>query len=252
MNRTVWVLLVAAGCSTGVMAQDKKMETDRPSETQTPELTEKGYLQAETGFRKEQQDKDAYLLFHPTTILRWALSSRLELRSEITAETLKNKGMGKEEYGLMPVELGFKAKLLEEKGALPQTTFLAQVGVPAWASKDHRVPHVYPRLRLLFQNSLTDHIKLGYNLGAEWSGDETAPQWIYTFSPQFDVGDKWLVFIESYGNLQKGQAPQHVLDGGVAYYISNNVMLDVFGGAGLNHAAPDYFIASGISFRIKP
>jgi hypothetical protein len=209
-------------------------------------------LQVETGFRKEQQDKRDYSLFHPEMLLKWGLSDKFELRSEIKAETRKNKSMGIYEYGLQPVELGFKAKLLEEKGVLPQTTLLAQVGIPTLASKDHKVPHAFPRVRLLFQNSLTDKIQLGYNLGAEWSGDETAPQWVYTFSPQFDIGEKWQLFVESYGYLQKGQAPQHVLDGGFAYYISNNVMWDVYGGKGISHAAHDYFISSGISFRIKP
>jgi hypothetical protein len=234
------------------MAQSKRLEADRPSETQTPGLTEKGFLQVETGIRKEQLNKKDYSLYHPDLLLKWGLSQRFELRSEIKSETRRYKSMNEYEYGLQPVELGFKAKLLEEKGALPQTTLLAQVGIPAWASKDHKAPHALPKVRLLFQNSLTNNIQLGYNLGTEWEGNDTNPQWVYTFSPQFDIGDKWQLFIESYGFLQKGQAPQHVLDGGVAYYISSNLMWDIYGGAGLNHHAPDYFISSGISFRIKP
>jgi hypothetical protein len=62
---------------------------------------------------------------------------------------------------------------------------------------------------------------------------------------------KWEAFIETYAYLQQGQAPQHHIDGGFAFYPANNIKLDLWAGKGLSKEAPDYFTSAGISFRLK-
>jgi hypothetical protein len=105
---------------------------------------------------------------------------------------------------------------------------------------------------MLFENKLTDKIKLAYNAGAEWQGDDSGPQWLYTFSPQFELGKKWEAFLETFAYLQKGEAAKHHIDGGFAFYPANNLKLDLWGGKGISAEAPDYFVSAGISFRLKP
>ena len=161
--------------------------------------------------------------------------------------------MSKDEYryGLMPVHLGLKAALLEEHGALPQTTLYATAGIPTFASKDNKVPHVAPQLRLLMENKINKSLELDYNVGAEWQGEETTPKWVASIEPQLSLGEKWQVFAEAYGKWQKGHGPEHVVDAGVGYYVSKNVNVDVIAGKGLSHDAPEYFISTGLSFRFK-
>lgn len=241
------VLLIAAGSN----AQDKKIEADRPGETQTPNTVSKGYFQAEIGFEKEQQTKDDYTLLHPQMHLKYGLSKRFEIRAEITAESDKQSSSNEFTYGLNPIEIGFKAQLLEAKGVLPQTSLYTQVGIPKLASKDHQTPHAIPHLRLLFENKLTEKLHLDYNIGADWDGEQTAPQWLYTIAPELEIGEKWEVFVEEFAYFQKGQASLHHFDGGIAYFPIPNVKLDVYGGKGISKEAPDYFISAGISFRLK-
>jgi hypothetical protein len=233
------------------LAQDKKIQADRPGETQTPATTQKGFVQAEIGFEKEQQNKDDYSVMHPQLQLKYGLSDRFEIRAELTAETNKQYSSNQFQHGLRPVELGFKAKLLEEKGALPETSFYTQVGIPSFASKDHQTTHAVPHLRLLFQNKLSEKVHLEYNVGADWDGDETSPHWLYTIAPEIEIGEKWEAFVEAFGHVQKGMAAQHQVDGGLSFYPTNNMKLDVYAGKGISKEAPEYFISAGVSFRLK-
>jgi hypothetical protein len=235
-----------------VNAQDDRIEADRPGETQTPKLAGKKTFQWEAGWQREQQSEKNFRYFLPQAYLRYGISDALELRAEVTAEKRRYVTEGDlRSYGLRPVELGIKAKLAEGKGALPATSFYGLLGIPKLASADHKADHLYPRLRLLFENELNKNFRLQYNAGAEWDGNSTTPQWLYTFAPEFDLGKSFEGFVEVYGYLQNGHQPEHNLDGGLAYYPSKNCKLDLLAGVGLSPGAPDHFFSAGISIRFK-
>jgi hypothetical protein len=233
------------------MAQNDKIKADRPGRTLTPEIVEKGTLQAEIGFEKRQEQKGDRSYDHPEADLRFGLSNRFELRAEFIGETQRYTTTNEFKNGMKPLELGFKAKLLKEKGAMPAVSFFTHVGIPQIASKSHQGKHLSPEIRLLFQNELTDKLNLEYNIGPEWNDDETTPQWFYSFAPDLELGEKFEIFLEVFGRLQKGGAPEHAVDFGFGYYPAKDIKLDFFGGAGLSKAAPDYFISAGVSFRLK-
>lgn len=249
MRKYLYTLLISSLVVGGAAAQDDKIKTDRPSETQSSETVGRKTLQVESGLFYEKRGKEEYSFEHPEVAVRYGILPKLELRAEITPQT--EKQLEHKATGLKPVELGFKLGLWEEKGALPQAALQTHVGMADLASDEFKTKHYYPRVRMLFQNQLTDKIQLAYNVGAEWSGESTTADWIYTFSPQFEVSDKVEVFIEEFAHIRKGHTPQHHLDGGVAYYVNNNVKWDLWGGVGLSPAAPDYFLSTGISFRLK-
>ena len=243
-----WLFL----CGLLAEGQDNKIHADRPGETLTPELTQKKFLQLEIGFEKEQQEKDEYSLFHPQMQIKYGLFKRIELRAELTAVSNKvANGNDQLQLGLQPVEFGIKANLLEQKGALPMTSFYTQVGVPPLATKEYQTTNAIPHLRLLFENKVNESFHLEYNIGAEWDGEETAPQWLYTIAPELYIGEKWEVFAEAFGSVQKAHAAQHNLDCGLAFYPTNSVKLDLFAGKGISKEAPEYFISAGVSFRFR-
>lgn len=252
MKHQLRLLFVVLLFSFSAIAQDDKIKTDRPTETQTPELVPKGFLQIESGLRKEQLNASDYKIVHPNAQLKYGLSKKVELRADISGASVKEASKGVFKYGLKPVQLGFKNTLLEEKGALPQTALYTMLGIPTLASKDHQVPHLAPNVRLLMENKIGKNLELEYNVGAEWDGENTLPQWMASIDPQWLVGDKWQLFTELYGKWQRGESAEYVADAGAAYYLSNNARLDVIGGKGLSKAAPDYFIEVGFSFRLHP
>ena len=231
--------------------QEDKIQSDRPGEALTPQLTKKGFFQAEIGFEKEQKSKDDYSITHPDLLVKYGLSNRIELRAELFSESNKAYSRQKFDYGLKPVEFGFKAKLLEQKGWLPTTSFYSQVGIPTLASADHRTAHAIPKIRLLFENQFAKKFHLNYNVGAEWDGKETTPKWLYSIDQEIELSKQWEIFGEAFGYFQQGEAAQYNIDGGVSYFPSSNLKLDVYAGKGLSKEAPDYFISAGISFRLK-
>ena len=236
-------------CSSLLFAQQDKMENDRPGESITPELTAKGYVQFEVGFEKEQHNPKDYSLLHPEAVIKYGISRKAEVRMQLNSKTEKFFSVKEFNYGLEPVQFGIKTSLNEEKGIIPHTSVLGMLGIPTFASKDHRADHIIPKLRLLFENSVRKKIKLNYNIGAEWDGITTNPDWLYSITPQFELTEKMGVFLEEYGVFHKGEKPIHYFDAGFDYGFTSNLKFDVYAGVGLTEESSDYFISSGISFR---
>ena len=243
------ILLVLPAC---VKAQTAKIDTDRPDQTESAATVPKNYFQAEFGFNKENTVYKDYNLVYPTALLKYGLK-KFEFRLEANLHSSYEYLIPNPKWtrGFDPVEIGFKANILDEKEYFPKTSFILHLGIPALSSKPFRSDHLAPSFRLLFQKNLTDFLGLGSNLGAEWDGFSSVPIWLYTFSPGFNIGEKWYAYIEAFGFIQKNELPQHNIDGGIAYYISDDVKMDVSSGFGISKASPKNYFAFGISFRIN-
>ena len=51
--------------------------------------------------------------------------------------------------------------------------------------------------------------------------------------------------------MAKGKLPDHNLALGAAWYISNDVKIDISGACGLGTASLDHYVALGLSFRFR-
>ncbi|MFZ9388534.1 MAG: transporter [Chitinophagaceae bacterium] len=232
--------------------QTGRMETDRPDQTECPFIVKKGYIQGEVGFNYESFD-GLHNLVHPTILWKYGASKRFEFRLITEINSMETPPIiprgNKYETGFVPVQIGGKIALWEEKGLLPMTSLIFHVGMPKWAGKSFRLNQWAPNFRFTMQHGLTDNIGLGYNLGAEWDGFSSTPTWIYTIAPGFNLGKNGYAYIEAYGGFRKGEAPQHGIDGGLAYYVSDHVKLDISGGFNIINC-PNY-VAVGCSFRFR-
>ena len=57
-------------------------------------------------------------------------------------------------------------------------------------------------------------------------------------------------FIEYYAAFtDEGIDDEHAMDGGFTWLVSDDLQLDLSVGAGLNHAAPDFFVSVGAAWR---
>lgn len=233
--------------------KEKRIETDRPNESELADLVPKKYFQIESGIYSEKISPSDFVVIHPHTLLRYGVSERIELRLLSNFSTFKedNNFSTKTSTGLEPVELGFKFSLLEERKAIPATSLLFQTGIPFLASKNFKAVHLSPKIRLLMENRITDNIELTYNAGAEWDGLNKEATWIYSFSPGIDIGRRWNAFVEVFGKLNKSEAAQHTIDGGIEYFVTKDFDLDICSGFGLNKTAPDFFITIGGSVRFR-
>lgn len=227
-----------------------RMETDRPDQTECPMIVKPHYIQTEIGFNFEKQD-GLKTIVHPTILWKYGACTRFEFRlitEIISTETPILIPAGNEiQTGLLPVQLGGKLSLWEEKGMLPKTSLIFHVAVPGLANKKFSYDLWAPNFRFTMQHSLTENIGLGYNLGAEWDGFSTKPYWIYTLAPGFNLGKNWYAYIEAYGAVKKGESPRHGIDGGIACYLSDDIKLDLSGGFNIRNSP--VYAAIGGSFR---
>ncbi len=247
------VVFFLAGSLTA-FSQVEKIDTDRPDQTESAVLVPKKWMQFEFGIGKQENKPGDIGFQHPTLLSKYGLNKRVELRLITTLASnhfYNGSAVKQKESGLEPVEIGAKIALWEENKLLPKTSLIFHFAIPTLASKKFRADKLAPNFRFTMQNSITNNIAIGYNLGAEWDGYNKEATWIYTFAPGFNIGKKWYGYVEAFGFISKMDKPQHSLDAGIAYYVTPNFKLDLSSGIGISAAAPDWYVAFGWSVRFK-
>jgi hypothetical protein len=231
----------------------ERIDTDRPDQTESTVTVPKKYFQWEAGINFEHRNVTDNSLSVPTSLFKYGLTNRFELRLETEFNsTLAIKPVAdKKVAGLQPVEVGFKLACWEEKKWMPKTSLIVHLGVPNLASEVYRAPHLAPSFRFTMQNSINENTAIGYNIGAGWDGFHTTPIWLYTFAPGFDIGRRWYGYLELFGFLRRMEAPEHSIDGGIAFYVNNDFKIDLSSGLGISKTSPDYYVAAGASIRFK-
>lgn len=232
--------------------QTGRMETDRPDQTESPFIVKLKNIQGEIGFNYESDDGWRTLV-HPTLLLKYGAAKWFEFRLITEAISVESPLLipdGTEiNTGLLPVQFGGKVAFWEEKGWRPKTSLIFHFGIPRLAGKKFQYSKWAPNFRFTMQHTLSENSGLGYNLGAEWDGESGTPWWIYTLAPGFNIGKKWYAYIELYGAVKKGENSRHGADGGLAYYVNDNLKLDISGGFNITNS-PNY-AALGCSFRFN-
>ena len=234
-----------------------KLITDRPDQTESSTVVPFRSLQIETGFVMENDEStiSKHTSFaYNTTLLRYGLFENMELRLglEYLGEKIiyKNIDLQDTYSGISPLYLGFKTKIAEENGWMPEIAFLGAMVLPFTADKEYKPSYPAANMRFSFAHTLSDRFSLGYNLGAEWDGESVIPSYFYSIALGIGITDKLGMFIESYGLILEEGKGEHLLDMGFTYLIKPNIQLDISGGIGLNDETINNFISAGLSLRL--
>lgn len=236
------------------VAQISSIDTDRPDQTESVFLVPKRWVQFEAGFNYQVNNVNEKEFLTPTLLSKYGLSNKIELRLITTINTNSSRILpygALKETGLEAVQVGAKISLFEEKNLLPKTSLLFHFGIPAFSSAKFKPDKVAPDFRFTMQHTLSEKTSLGYNLGCEWDGYTNNPAYIYTLTIGTNLAKEWYSYIEGFGSFKKQFLPEHNIDGGVAYFISNDFKLDLSTGFGLFAPAPQWYIAFGASVRFK-
>lgn len=225
------------------------IQTDRPDQTECPFITPKDYLQFENGFTYEKIDANSKSIVAPTILTKFGINDHFELR--LITEFTMEESYSDKISGINPVLIGFKARLFEEKGIIPTTSFIGHLGLPKLASLDLKATYYTPEFRFTMQHTISDRQTLSYNLGAEWSGVTLEPTFIYTLTTGYSFTEKIGGYIEFFGFIPQIEKPDHRFDGGLTYLFNPNHQLDISSGIGLSKKSPEYYFSLGYSFRFK-
>jgi hypothetical protein len=225
------------------------IQTDRPDQTECPFVTPKGFIQAENGFVYENINKNNKSLILPSILWKYGINKNLEFRLITEVNTVKT--FDKKVSGLVPIIIGFKVSVSEEKGIIPATGFIGHLSIPNAASEKFKASYYAPSFRFNMQHTLSNKCTLAYNLGAEWDGETPEPTFIYTLTTGFSITEKLGAYVELYGFAPQNNMVDHRADGGFTYLITNDVMVDISGGLGITKESSDNYFALGFSYRFN-
>lgn len=233
-----------------ILAQNlSPIQLDRPDQTECPFITPTKYIQIENGFTIEKIDTNQNLVSYPSTLWKYGFNEKCEFR--LITELVSDNNNNNISTGILPITIGFKAALFEEKGFIPKTSFIGHITTSNIGSKEFHTKYIAPSFRFTMQHTLTKKISLAYNLGAEWNGKDSEQLYIYTLTTGLSLTEKISFYAELYGFIQKYNTADHRFDCGFIYLINNNLMTDISGGFGITENTPKNYISLGISYRFK-
>jgi hypothetical protein len=231
-----------------ITVYSQNIEADRPDQTETPAIVPKGMIQVESGFSFQKKGSNNYSYTLPSTLWKYGVNENFELR--LITEIISEKNYNEKQNGLLPLFIGFKVNLSEEKGIIPKTSLIAHLGLPKMASSNYKTNYLTPEFRFTMQHSLSEKWSLGYNIGAEWDGLTPKPTFVYTLTTGYSIDEKLGSYIELFGFATQNKKTNHNLDGGLTYLITNNFMVDLSSGFGITEVDFEHYFALGISFRL--
>ncbi len=250
--------------------------TDRPDQTESAETVPKGFLQIEAGVIVEYDEVKEDISFppgftminstltlgSPSMLARYGITKNIEVRLGVEygvevhrliyrSSIRETVWPGDNQYGWMPIVVGAKAKLLNEKGLIPNTALLVHLAIPL-GDFAFQTDYVSPSFRFAFSHQLSERFAFSYNLGYEWELNKgsSVGTGIYTASFGISLVKNLSMYVETYGFLTKGETPDHRFNSGLTYLVTKNVQADVSAGIGMNEKSPDYFVSGGLSFRL--
>lgn len=262
----VFVLL-----SQNLFAQE--ISTDRPDRTESSETVGKNKFQIETGIEYSSlkyenaelifpdasrlvTDIKTYTITAPTTLLRYGLTDKIELRLEIDFDVNHSK-IGNidslsdnSKLSLNAPQVSAKFLLYKGQGWKPDFAIIGGVKIPNVGDELKQVKHFIPEFTLAFNNDITSKLSVGYNLGIEWNDEMSDQDMFSSVSFALQLTPRIGSFLEYYGNFPKtGNDYDNNIDAGFTYLINKNFQIDIYGGLGLSKISNDFILGSGLSYR---
>ena len=224
------------------------ISADRPGALTGTDVMPFHKLQWETGMAYESMAGEYRNFTLNNTLFRYGLSRNTELR--IGTDFLFKEVLAPK-IGMAPVCIGLKTKMNDGEGFLPSTALLVQLNLPHIGTKALLPERLAPSLHLLFEHSLSDKLGLGYNIGAEWDGQATAPSTFLGLGVYFDITEHVGTFVEGYNYLHPGEENQYMAEFGFTWLVSRRVQLDFAADLDFLNLNGYHLISVGVSWLIN-
>jgi Putative MetA-pathway of phenol degradation len=244
----------------GEVAQlDEPLISDRPDFTESSSVVGLGVLQVETGYTyTHDNDGTDRMIGHsyPETLFRYGvLANWLEFR--LAANYGQEETNGVDNSGADDLYLGFKIGLTAQEGWRPEMALVPQMTVPSGGS-DVTSGEVLPGLNWLYGWGINDFISTAgstqFNRSLDGATDACYTECAQSWTIGYSLTDRLGAYTEYFGLYPSGadtEPVQHYVNGGFTYSISNDIQWDIRGGNGLNDAADDYFVGTGLVLRFQ-
>lgn len=233
------------------------MSGDRPGGGDGPDVVGRGVFQIEMGVQVERNQGDAGAedtTSAPTPLLRYGLTDPLELRLESDGFEYVGVQRGDDRSGGADVSLGAKWNFLGASGWMPKSTLLASLSFPTGAesiTSGGYDPNLALLLGWLPADRFEIDVQLAFSLPSQGADDTRR---MFTFTPvvtlEYLLADRLTGYVEFFSEITaRGQGDTHILDGGFTYLLTEHILLDAWGGAGLTRDSPDFLAGAGFTVR---
>jgi hypothetical protein len=227
----------------------------RPLTTDDAGTVEKGKFQFETGFdftRQDNHDRE----ISPSLTISYGLLEKMDVGIGSGYLFVLPKE-GENENGFGDTELKLKYRLLDERDWMPSFAMTGNLKIPtASESKGLGSGKTDFGINTIVTKNLSKRWVIHLNFGYTFLGEHGVNnEFNYSAAAQFILSDKWALVGEIVGvnnfNGRKGDDPISGLLG-TYYLISENVIWDAGVEIGMNKAAPDFRLTTGLTLLFKP
>jgi hypothetical protein len=251
------ILVIFSIFPTMLIAQTNEeldISPDRPGVGTPPSLVPKKHFQLETGFLYEQGTTDVTttrVYSYNQSLVRYGLFSFAELRisGDFTKTVIKLSRIDSFIIGFGPLKLGTKILIYHGQKMIPKIAIMGNLTIPNTGKGPYQSNNLAPSVYLLFQNSLSDNLLIGYNIGLEWDGESNILTTFYAANIGYCFTGKLSAYFENYGFLASN-ANAFYLDGGIAYLLTNKLQLDFYTGIDAKGVNKDIQFNIGLSWLI--
>ncbi len=240
---------------------DEPLVTDRPDFTESPTTVGQGVVQLEMGYTFTTDAAGGVRTTNhsfPETLWRIGmLADWLEFRIfwNYEIERTRAGGVADTQSGADDLSLGFKIALTEQQGCLPETGVILQMSVPTGGDA-FTSDEVLPGVNYLFTWDLNEEWALAGSTGINGAVDDETSDTCSEFNQSLSLGRSWNEKVGSYTEWfvlapvdADTNRPQNYFNAGLTYLINNDVQWDIRAGVGLNEAADNFFVGTGLSLR---
>jgi hypothetical protein len=177
----------------------------------------------------------------------------LRIGQSIASEATGPQGV----TGAEDLYLGFKIGLTPQEYWLPEMAIIPQMTVPT-GHRAFTADEILPGFNWVYAWQITDRVSTAgstqFNRAIDDGTNEAYTQWAQSWTIGGALTDTIGVYTEWYALFPHSAdtaKPEHYLNGGFTYLFTNNVQWDIRAGVGLNAAAADYFVGTGLSIRFQ-
>jgi hypothetical protein len=237
----------------------EEIVTDRPDFTEASTTVGAGTLQFETGYTYGYNNDgpgSTHTHSYPETLVRYGVfADWFELRAafnyghEITGPITVS--------GAEDLYLGAKLGLTLQQGVLPEMALVPQMTVPTGADGVSS-ERVLPGANWLYGWDINEFLATGgstqFNRTIDGTTGNEYTEWAQSWTINYSLLDNVGMYTEWFAFFPNGadrDHTQHYFDGGFTVKFNPDVQWDIRAGVGLNAAAEDYFVGTGLSWRMR-
>ena len=241
---------------------NEPLVTDRPDFTEASSTVGVGVTQLEFGYTYTYNNDAGTSVrsqsFGEPLLRHGLFDDWLELRVGLfpAEQQTTTAGVSNSTSGTEDLYVGFKIGLTPQQGILPEMALIPQMNLPT-GSPAFTSSRIEPGLNWIYSWKISDLVstagstqgnrRIDATTGSDYL--EMAQSWTIACSCTEKLGayTEWFALIPNDADTDQ---TQHFFNGGFTYLISNDVQFDIRAGLGLNGAADDYFVGTGLSVRI--